>query len=472
MKGFLNYQRSVYFYIAVGAVFVGICSPFLFANGMFMDGAIYAVIAKNMALGKGTFWTPYFSDTLMTVFYEHPPLAMWLESLFFRLFGTSILVERFYSVLCIVLVGFLVVKIWKEITNEIVTAWFPLLLFISFPIITWTATNNMLENTMSVFICCSVFFYLKGSGKKKYFFTMISGLSLFLGVLSKGVVAFFPWTIPFWFFLFSKKIPFKQVAIDTFILLIFTLLPLILLYIFSHNAKLFFDAYLSKQLFSSVTGMREVVDSRFLIVKRLWDNIIPALVVVTGILIAVVAKKQTTLLKEHIHNSLLFLSLSLCGVLPIMLSLKQSGFYIVPAYPFLAIAFALPFQPLIQTLMEKISTSSKGFLSFKIVSCTLLIAVIVFSVSQKGKIARDKPELQLVFVCGQYIPPNTTISIDKEMYSRWSLHAYFARYKSISLDPDNRHRYYLHDKNLPISPLDENSTVLAEMGDFVLFERE
>ena len=69
-----------------------------------------------------------------------------------------------------------------------------------------------------------------------------------------------------------------------------------------------------------------------------------------------------------------------------MLSLKQSGYYIVPAYPFLAIVFALLFQPFIKELQEKINISSRGFLAFKIISCVMFVSVIVFSFSQKGKI--------------------------------------------------------------------------------------
>ncbi len=190
-------QKTIYFYIVVLTIFLGICSPFLFSYGMFLDGTTYATIARNMAIGKGTFWMPYYTETLYSAFYEQPPLALWLESLFFRIFGTSIFVERFYSVLSITLVGFLIVKIWKEITGEIKTAWFPLLLFVLFPIITWTSTNNMLENTMSIFICTSVLFYLKSIRKQTVYLTVISGLSLFLGTLSKGIVAFFPWTFPF-----------------------------------------------------------------------------------------------------------------------------------------------------------------------------------------------------------------------------------------------------------------------------------
>jgi 4-amino-4-deoxy-L-arabinose transferase-like glycosyltransferase len=464
-------QKSIYFYLAVLTIFLGICSPLLFVHGMFMDGAIYAVIAKNMALGKGTFWIPYFSDTLFPVFYEHPPLAMWLESLFFRLFGNAVLIERLYSVLCIIIIGFLIVKIWKEIVNETFTAWFPLLLFVCFPIITWTATNNMLENTMSVFICTSILLYLVGIRKKKYCFILFAGLSLCLGVLSKGVVAFFPWTFPFWIWLFSRKISFKRCVIDTFTLIISTLLPLVLCYVLSENARFFFDSYLQNQLFSSVTGMIQTVESRFFIFKRLWDNLIPCLILIAGILIFLISKKRTVLLKNQMRNALLFLSLSLCGIVPIMLSLKQSGFYIVPSYPFLAIALALPFQPYIQQLMEKINASSKGFRVFKIVSCVLLLSVIVFSFSQKGKIGRDKQDLQIVFECNKRIPPNTTISIDRNAHSKWGFHAYFARYENITLDAHHANEYYLHDKNLPFSLSEEDYVSVFEMENFVLLKR-
>ena len=468
-------HKSIYFYLAVLAVFLGICSPHLFTHGMFLDGVTYAAIAKNMALGKGSFWILHYTDTLhYPVFYEQPPLALWIQSVFFRIFGTGIFVERFYSVFTLILTGFLMIKIWKEIVSETVTAWFPLLLFILFPIITWTATNNLLENTMMIFICCSVFFYLKGTRNKKYYFTILSGLSLFAGVLCKGIVACFPLTIPFWIWLFFKKISFKQVLQDTLILVICTLLPLILLYVSSVKARFFFDNYLSNQLFASVTGLRETAESRFFILKSLLENSIICLVLTAGICIVQIVKKRTILMKEQISNSLLFLSLSLCGILPVLLSLKQSGFYIIPAYPFLAIAFALPLQPFIKGFMEKINSASKGFFVFKTLICILLASSVLFSFSQKGKIERDKKELQLVFECGKYISPNTTINIDKEIYHEYYLHAYFARYKNISLDAnaDNRHLFYLHNQDFPLPSLEDEYVPLTEIDNFILLKKK
>ncbi len=63
-------------YFLFVALFIGILTPSLFTDGMFMDGTIYAVISRNLAEGNGTFWNLYFSDTVFPVFSEHPPLAL------------------------------------------------------------------------------------------------------------------------------------------------------------------------------------------------------------------------------------------------------------------------------------------------------------------------------------------------------------------------------------------------------------
>ena len=36
--------------------------PRLWQRGMFLDGVTYAVVARNMADGVGTFWAPSFSE--------------------------------------------------------------------------------------------------------------------------------------------------------------------------------------------------------------------------------------------------------------------------------------------------------------------------------------------------------------------------------------------------------------------------
>ena len=89
-----------YFYISVLAIFFFIISPHFLAEGMFLDGITYAALAKNYAQGLGNFWNLHYCQTLYPEFHEHPPLAIVIQSWFFTLFGSSIYVEKIYSVLC------------------------------------------------------------------------------------------------------------------------------------------------------------------------------------------------------------------------------------------------------------------------------------------------------------------------------------------------------------------------------------
>ena len=53
--------------------------PVVLLRGMSLDGVTYATIARNMAVGIGDFWHPYYTATLLHPFHEQPPLAFSLE---------------------------------------------------------------------------------------------------------------------------------------------------------------------------------------------------------------------------------------------------------------------------------------------------------------------------------------------------------------------------------------------------------
>ena len=72
------------------ALFILLVLMPLMRQGMFLDGVTYAAIAKNLSLNHGSIWQPFYSETCFPVFYEHPPLAIYLESLFFRVLGQQI----------------------------------------------------------------------------------------------------------------------------------------------------------------------------------------------------------------------------------------------------------------------------------------------------------------------------------------------------------------------------------------------
>lgn len=79
--------------------------PVLIKQGMFNDAVLYTSVSLNLSKGIGSFWLPYFDEwNIINInsFHEQPPLAFGIQSLFFKLLGNSIYVERVYTFLCMI----------------------------------------------------------------------------------------------------------------------------------------------------------------------------------------------------------------------------------------------------------------------------------------------------------------------------------------------------------------------------------
>jgi len=120
------------FYLIIISLFIGIVAPALFSDGMFMDGVLYAAISQNLANNLGSFWDLHLTNTLYPHFHEHPPLAFGIQSIFFKLFGESILIERFYSLITFIITGWIIILIWRKISDIKFhsLSWLPLLFWI------------------------------------------------------------------------------------------------------------------------------------------------------------------------------------------------------------------------------------------------------------------------------------------------------------------------------------------------------
>jgi 4-amino-4-deoxy-L-arabinose transferase-like glycosyltransferase len=438
-------RKEIIFYLAVIGVFLCIVAPNLFSDGMFMDGLFYATISRNMAEGLGSFWYPHLSQTLFPQFHEHPPLALGLQSLWFMVFGDSIYVERFYSLSTFVVTGLLIVLIWKELTDEIKTGWIPLLFWITVPAVSWACANNILENTLSIFICLPVYFYLKSHKKHRYFYLLLSGMALALGLLTKGFVALFPWSLPFWFWALRVNRNFWSMLRDILLLLIFTVLPVILLFYLSESAADSLVKYFNIQVIHSLQNV-QTVDTRFAIIGIFLIKIIPPLVT-GGLLIMISEKNQSdlALLKSRGRYSLIFLFLCLSGVLPIMISLKQRGFYILAVYPFFALSIAYFLYPLFKRKLEKFKEGTRGFKIFSLFSCLILAAGILLSILQVNRTGRDKNKLHDIHLIIEKVGRDEVINMCHDLHTDWSLRGYFARYANISLDYsyETEHPYFI-----------------------------
>ncbi|MGC1392389.1 MAG: glycosyltransferase family 39 protein [Bacteroidales bacterium] len=426
-------QTLPFYFFGVGIFLIIVCKD-VFSNGMFLDGLIYSTVSKNLADGLGTFWNPHFTSTCLSVFHEHPPLAFGIQSIFYTIIGESRFVDKFYSLFTVLIVAVIILRIWHILGYR--HGWFPLFIWLMTPTVFWASYNNLLENTLTVFTSLSILFYLKNQVSKRYIFIFLSGFVLALGFLTKGFVAFFPWTFPFLLWIFLKQESFVKMAGDTALILFFTITPLILITVLFPEARLGLHKYIDNQVIDSIKHT-VTVNSRFDILIRLLFELIPVLVLSILLLTWTrIRKFPVILLKENVKKVLVFVFLGLTGVLPVMISMKQSGFYIIPTYPFFAIGASILVYPAIDSFYLKLNFKSKSFLIFKWAAIGLFISGVVMSIYFSDHFSRDSRLIKETYTILPNIPKGSIININPDMYTDWSLHAYFARFGNNSLDPD------------------------------------
>ncbi len=438
--------RQTPFLIITIALFLGFISPRWLSDGMFCDGLVYAVIANNLAHGLGSFWDLFYAPGLGSHFQGHPPLAFGLESLFFRLLGDSLLVERFYSFFTYLVTAYVVVRIWKQVAGRQYFSffWLPLFMWFAVPLTIWGISNNMLENTMMMFTSLAILFGLKSYRGNRYVNTLLSGVMIFLAVLTKGPVGLFPFAFPFWVFVFTREVSFKRFASDLSLLLgAFVLAFLLMLVLFPESIDTL-TAYFNSQIAGSFYTV-QTVNNRAYILGRLLSELIPVYVAI--LLVAVLARK-TKWYDGSNRWVYIFLLTGFSGVFPIMVSLKQSGFYILPAFPILAVAVALFVLPGVRFLTDKINIRSRGFIIFKYGAVVLLAMALVLNLVFLNKTGRDEVLLSDVHQIVKEVPAGSTMYVGPGFSTDWLLFGYFWRYGKIDLDTvtPQTHRYILTKK--------------------------
>ena len=357
-------QKNNYlpFYFVVLALFIGLTAKSLFTGGMFMDGLMYAVIARNLSDGMGSFWDLSFSRTMYAHFFEHPPLAFGLQSIFFSIFGDSILVERFYSFFTYLITGWIMVLIWNKIVDKKYRslAWLPLFFLVVTPLIIWCVSNNILENTMMIFTSLAILFIINSQDNKRLLNLSLAGVMIYLGFLTKGPVALFPLSMPLWMYIINRNIGFRRFVCDTLIIFVAALAPVLIVYLIEPESIVSLMTYFNKQVIGSLKNVRSV-DSRFYILINLITNFFPVIILM---LIAFLLTRKTKFEIQKSKWAWVFIALGLSAVIPIMISLKQSSFYMLASIPFFCIAFAEIIAPRVYYFTAKINYNGKGYQKF------------------------------------------------------------------------------------------------------------
>lgn len=446
------------FWILALTFIVALILPVLVQDGMFMDGVLYASVSNNLAQGIGTMWFLKFSDlgfAGFATFHEHPPLIFWIQSIFFKLFGNGMFVERGYSFLTALIAAWLIHKNWKLINykNEALAklGWLAVIFWILIPVAFWSFQNNVQENTMSVFSLSAVYFALKALHlqQKIVLNLILCGFMIFAASFAKGVPGFFPLVVVFAYWLFFQSFSFLKM-IGYSLIVALSCAAVYGLILLSPEARESLSIYVFERLLGRVDAL-PTVDSHFYIMIRLFMEVLPLIVICVVFLVIYKLKKiPHQLNRDTLKKVGFFIFIGVCGSLPIMLTLVQKTFYMGASLPFFGIAFALIAAPGIAHKWGNLDQQKKSYKLFLGITTSMLLVAIIVSVLQIGKVSRNKDTIHDLYQISAIVPDHSTIMVQKEINNDWDLQVYLVRYFNISIDAETEEprAFYLGRKDV------------------------
>jgi 4-amino-4-deoxy-L-arabinose transferase-like glycosyltransferase len=444
-------QVSFPFKLFTGAVLLLLIVPVLIKDGMFADGVLYAAVAHNEAHGFGSFWFPQYSHTVfLPFFHQQPPLTFGIQALFFKIFGDSMYVERFYSLLCACLSAGLIAGIWKQVyTDKPASAnlsWFPVLLWIITPVCFYSYSNNLEENTLGVFALLGLWFIIKGINRNSLWYIPAAAVSLVLAVLCKGFPGLYPLAFPFLHWMVFRNGSFSKTVSQTFLLLasVVALLGLLML---NPNAAASLSAYLHDRVLNSILNVNTGQGRFHLVVQLCADLGVPLSILLLTLLISRLSGYRTLLTSgKNRKMTLLFILLGMCASFPLMITREQRWFYTVPSIPAFAIGLSAWGSNGLARLMEKCSVQVRKLLL--IISIACLAGTIAYSASQAGKV-RPSQETDILDsrLIGKALPAGTTLNTYPYTFNNWALQQYLSRYYYLNVTQETPvYGYFLTDR--------------------------
>lgn len=426
-------------------VLFSIVVPKIFAYGMFVDGVLYSVIAKNLAHNIGSFWHLHYTKTIYDSFYESTPLVLYLQSLFFKIFGDERYVDRLYSFVVGMIVIFLMNAIWKKIVCESKSIWGVILLYSTCPIIFWVFSNNELELTLTVFALISTYFQYQAIIASKNIhiivFSAISGISVVLAFLSKGVFGLYPIVFPLFYYVCFKVSKKNFILLNGIHFFVF-FLSFLFLYL-NESSNVFFKNYFQMQVINSVMGYREIDHPYFQFSYFMIENISVLFFISMVIYFLsfhycrkICFNKKTTL----------FLLMGLSASLPMFFSPKNRGWYMIISIPYYTLFFVHVFKNQFVYIYDLVSNQKQLYRALLVV-CVFLLALTGFLSFRDYHFIYKNSEYHNDFTRYVFPMKNIGMSYDPkniEEWEKWNLVANLARDYSIHLTTEQNERYHIY----------------------------
>ncbi len=458
--------------------------PRLVVQGLFGDGLLYSSMARNMAIGKGSIWQPFFSsgywiENIKPIYYENPPLMLWLQSFFFRWFGDFWWVEKFYSFCLFLVNAFLLVKIWhlfeKKYTLIAGLGCVVLFFWSIMPRVIWGNPNNMMDNQMLTFCLLAIWLIFKGLSSKTMtsllIYNSLAGVSVFLGVLAKGPVAVYPLAIPFLWAVFTKEISLKKGFLLSAYITIMTLVFFASLLWQNQAAYSFFENYWQQRLQAVIVGSRTDMAligwERFETLQYLAVELLPMVILfLLGYVFLKIKRISVHSNKKYNQIAWFFVAVGFSATLPIMISTKQSAVYLLPGLPMFAFAGSF----FVVSFLEKmLAFSTQKFVTRLLYFSYLGVFVtLVYTFTEIGKVGREKALAHDIIELKKIIPANERIGVCPEMMEDFTYHTNLQRFGYFELQSSDTTRFFLAKK----TPADSLQNIIPNNYRNVPFKNE
>src|SRR5262249_43417360 len=188
--------------------------------------------------------------------------------------------------------------------------------------------------------------------------------------------------------------------------------------------------YFDQQIVTSLAGQREVSGTSFAIVIELIQGVwLP--MAVAAALFPGLARGWAAPLDRDRRLAIVFTIIGLSGTLPILISPKQTGHYLMPAVPFYGIAAAALVAATARALEHRLSDAG-GARTLRLMAA--LVALGAVAAIWIPAIERDRVRLADLDRIAAGAPRGQTVRLCPAANADWLLHAWMQRRFTISLD--------------------------------------
>ncbi len=440
-------------------------------EGMAWDGICYAAIAKNLSLGHGSLWKPFYTQITFPTFYEHPPLAIYFQSLFFKLFGQGFGVEQFYSFLMALGQFSLMAWYWvkKEGASFSGLAWL-LLLWLLVPL-NYLYLKNFLVGTLAFFTTLATMLLLNKAKSRPMFFMqyMAAAAAILIAFFCDGPTAFFPIAVPLVLALLGIQTSIKSGCLK--MLCLISMLAGLFVGFFYLEPQALFNTkkYLDQQVLASIVGERDLLYTHFkhlsivICYLRYYIGVSVFAVFIMAVACRINGSDFRKIFMAGIKDQtfLLFFVLSLISSLPVGISHRQATRYIMQSAPFFTLAMMkLSFESF-QVILTYCVTKVSFFKKITYMSYVFFGICMVIVMSLAAGYNRDQTLIQDVDYLVRHVKTNSIISTYPSASTSYSdygvfvdklamVQAHLARKSMILLSPEIGHHYFLSLKGDPI----------------------